>query len=77
MDRTDTALSAFERAYGTALSEALVLRAKAAAWDFLAAHPSPDPVRGATLGEYLDAARAYARDETGVDPAAEAEGAGA
>jgi hypothetical protein len=47
------------------------LRAKAAAWDFLA---DQEPVPGATLADYLDAARVYAYDETGVDLAARREG---
>lgn len=42
-------------------------RAKATAWDFLTAYTEPDPVPGATLAEYLDAAYAYAYDETHVD----------
>lgn len=38
------------------------LRRKGAAQDFLDAYGRPDPVPGATLGEYLDAARTYATD---------------
>lgn len=42
-------------------------RAKAAAWDFLTGYVNPDPIPGATLGEYLDAAYAYSCDTTHVD----------
>src|SRR5688572_28550074 len=42
-------------------------RAKTAAWDFLRGYVNPDPVPGATLGDYLDAAYAYACDTTRVD----------
>lgn len=38
------------------------LEHKARAWDFLAAYNSPDPVPGAILGEYMDAAQTYATD---------------
>jgi transcriptional regulator with XRE-family HTH domain len=53
--------------------EERTLRGKAAAWDFLT---SQEPVPGATLADYLDAAGAYAYDETGVDLAARRAGGG-
>ena len=40
-------------------------RAGAAAWEFLTGYDADVP--GATLAHYLDAARAYAYDQTGYD----------
>lgn len=51
-------------------AELALLRAQATAWRFLLAYDHPDPVPGATLGEYMDAAYAYAHDETGTDATA-------
>lgn len=44
-----------------------LLRAKAAAWDFLAGYTERDAVPETPLGDFLDAAYAYAGDTTGVD----------
>lgn len=42
--------------------ELLELRQRSAAFKFLLAYDDPDPVPGATLAEYLDAAWAYGQE---------------